>query len=213
MNFFSQLDSGLLTSLQPDLQPATETATTTTGGANEKNLVENTGSASQYGLDSQPSQPQPGLNGSDLTREGYRGMGHEENSGTVSKGDTASLNTKNEDLPGKKQEDPAIADPETMAAEDLAADAFELFMELVQDPEKRKALESDPVLNAEFHQLMRKTITTITTVTVITVITLITKSITITNTITNKKLRKIQGLTTIGLSWLLRLPHARRGKL
>ena len=121
-------------------------------------------------------------------REGYRGMGHEENSGKVSKGDTASLNTKNEDLPGKKQEDPPITDPETMAAEDLAADAFELFMELVQDPEKRKALESDPVLNAEFHQLMRKTITTITTVTMIT---LITKSITITNTITNKKLRKI----------------------
>ena len=94
------------------------------------------------------------VHGSDLMREGYRGMGHEEKSGKVLKGDTASLNTKNEDLPGKKQEDPPITDPETMAAEDLAADAFELFMELVQDPEKRKALESDPELNTKFNQLM-----------------------------------------------------------
>lgn len=64
---------------------------------------------------------------SDLMREGYKGIGHEENSGKVSNGDTAFLNFKNEDLPGKKQEDPAIADPETMAAEDLAAAAFEVF--------------------------------------------------------------------------------------
>jgi len=51
---------------------------------------------------------QPDLNVSDLMREGYRGTSHEENSGIVSKGDTASLNTKNEDIPGKKQEDPPI---------------------------------------------------------------------------------------------------------
>lgn len=142
--------NGLLKSLQP----TTETATTTTSIENEMNTARNTDSALQDRLVSQLLQPQPGLNGSDLMREGYRGMGHEENSGKVSKGDTASLNTKIEDLPGKNQEDPPITDPETMAAEDLAADAFELFMELVQDPEKKKALESDPELNAKFNQLM-----------------------------------------------------------
>ncbi|MHB1708709.1 MAG: HNH endonuclease [Thermoplasmataceae archaeon] len=64
------------------------------------------------------------------------------------------LNTPNEDLPGQKQQDPPMFDPGTMAAEDLAANAFGLVMELAQDPEKMKALESDPELNAKFKQLM-----------------------------------------------------------
>ena len=91
-------------------------------------------------------------NASDLMSEGYRGTDHEENSGPVPRGDTASLNTPGEDLPGQDQGEMMVNPIE--AAEDLAADAINLFMDVVTDPEKMKALEDDPGLKAQFKQLM-----------------------------------------------------------
>ena len=91
----------------------------------------------------------------DLMSEGYRGMDHEENSGQNSGSITADLNTHHQDPTGQKSQDPPKSAPEAMAAaEDLAADAMNLFMDVVQDPEKMKALESDPEAMARFKKIM-----------------------------------------------------------
>jgi 5-methylcytosine-specific restriction endonuclease McrA len=87
-----------------------------------------------------------------LRERGIGGIGHEENSGPVPRGDTASLNTQGEDLPGQDQGEMRVNSIE--AAEDLAADAINLFMDVVTDPEKMKALEDDPELKEQFKQLM-----------------------------------------------------------
>ncbi len=77
-------------------------------------------------------------------REGYRGAGHEDGSGQISGSITADLNTHDHDPAGQKSQDPPKSVPEAMAAaEDLAADTMNLFMDVIQDPEKMKALERD----------------------------------------------------------------------
>ena len=91
----------------------------------------------------------------DLMREGYRGAGHEDGSGQISGSITADLNTHDHDPAGQKSQDPPKSVPEAMAAaEDLAADTMNLFMDVIQDPEKMKALKSDPEAMARFKQLM-----------------------------------------------------------
>ena len=92
----------------------------------------------------------------DLMREGYRGSTPVEVPAKAVDSDTVPLNTKNEDPAGQKQEDPVVTTLE--AAEDLAADAVNLFMDVVTDHDKMKALESDPELKAKFKQLMNTTI-------------------------------------------------------
>ena len=89
---------------------------------------------------------------SDLMSEGYRGMRHEENSGQIPGGVTPVLNTHNEDLSGHNPVDPSVNPIEV--AEDLAADAINFFMDVVSDPDKMKALESDPELKTRFRELM-----------------------------------------------------------
>ena len=92
--------------------------------------------------------------------EGYRGTDLEHGQGEISGSNTADLNTLKEDLPGQKPQDPivnedeAMAAAEDLAAEDLAADAVNMFMDLVHNPEKLKALESDPDAMGQFKQLM-----------------------------------------------------------
>ena len=88
-------------------------------------------------------------------REGYRGTDLEHGQGEISGSNTADLNTLKEDLPGQKPQDPIVNEDEAMAAaEDLAADAVNMFMDLVHNPEKLKALESDPDAMGQFKQLM-----------------------------------------------------------
>lgn len=92
------------------------------------------------------------VDSSDLMSEGYRGSGHEENSGQVPRGDTASLNTQSEDIPGHNGEEVMVSPLE--AAEGLAADAFNLFLDVVSGPEMMKARELDPEPKSQFKELM-----------------------------------------------------------
>ena len=85
----------------------------------------------------------------DLMSEGYRGMDREENSGQIS-GSITDGYTHDQDPTGQKSQDPPKSAPEAMAA----ADAMNLFMDIVQDPEKMKALESDPEAMARFKKIM-----------------------------------------------------------
>ena len=93
--------------------------------------------------------------GSDLMREGYRGTELKHGQGEKTGSITVDLNTTKEDLPGQKPQDPIVKEDEAMAAaEDLAADAVNMFLDLVHNPEKLIALESDPDAMRQFKQLM-----------------------------------------------------------
>ncbi len=87
--------------------------------------------------------------------EGSWGTSRQEVSGRDSGGVTALLNTENGDLPGQNsQNHPESKSQAIEAAEDLAADAFNVFLDVATDPAKMKALEWDPELNVRFKQLM-----------------------------------------------------------
>ena len=74
--------------------------------------------------------------------EGSWGTRHQEVSGRDSGGDTALLNTENGDLPGQNsQNHPESKSQAIEAAEDLAADAFNVFLDVATDPAKMKVFK------------------------------------------------------------------------
>ncbi len=85
--------------------------------------------------------------------EGYRGNGREADFGKNSASENTSLNDFDEDLPDQVSQDLTI-DSGNEAAEEIAVHAINLFMDVVSDPEKMKAIQTDPELNAKFKQLL-----------------------------------------------------------
>ncbi len=99
------------------------------------------------------SEEEESPNNSDLMLEGYRGSDRGDDFGKNSGGEELDLNTHDEDLPDQKPEDPAMTHGNE-AAEELAANAFKLFRDVVSDPEKMEAIRTDPELNARFKRLL-----------------------------------------------------------